>query len=85
MALVEHCEDDFKSGTTPEESPKWHQTHERAQTNPSEPLTEVGFLKLKYAVLTAYSYVHVSLGEYMLAYEYAETLLKLPDLTDAYK
>lgn len=83
--MVEHYENDFKSSASAEGPSKWHQIHEKTQTNPSKPLTHIGFLKLKYAVLTAYSYVQVSLGEYILALEYAETLLKLPDLPDAYK
>lgn len=83
LALVEHIENDFKS-SKPEATSKIQQSNERTQCNPSKALTHGAFLKLKYAVLAAYSYVQISLGEYLLALKYAQELLKVPNLPDPY-
>lgn len=85
LALVEHYENDFKLNAGADGPSKWHQIHEKTQFNPSKALTHSSFLTLKYAVLTAYSYVQICLGEYILSLKYAEELLKMPDLPDAYK
>lgn len=85
LALVEHIENDFKLGTGKLESTtKLQQNSERTQCNPSKALTQHTFQKLKYAVLAAYSYVQITLGEYLLALEQAQELLKMPDLPDPY-
>lgn len=85
LALVEHIENDFKLGTgKPDSTSKLQQNNERTQCNPSKALTHGAFLKLKYAVLAAYSYVQISLGEYLLALKYAQELLKVPNLPDPY-
>lgn len=85
LALVEHIESDFKSVTgKPDSTSKIQQNNERTQCNPSKALTHGAFLKLKYAVLAAYSYVQISLGEYLLALKHAQELLKVPNLPDPY-
>lgn len=86
LALVEHIENDFKLNAAKPDasSSKLHQNNERTQCNPSKALTQNTFQKLKYAVLAAYSYVQISLGEYLLALKYAQELLKMPSLPDPY-
>lgn len=85
LALVEHIESDFKSATgKPDSTTKLPQNNERTQCNPSKALTHGAFLKLKYAVLAAYSYVQISLGEYLLALKRAEELIEMPNLPDPY-
>ncbi|XP_031625291.1 CCR4-NOT transcription complex subunit 10 [Contarinia nasturtii] len=83
LALVEHIENDFIGGK-PDSTSKLQQNNERTQCNPSKALSYGAFLKLKYAVLAAYSYVQISLGEYLLALKYAQELLKMPNLPDPY-
>lgn len=83
LALVEHIENDFKL-VKPDSTSKLQQNNERTQCNPSKALSHGAFLKLKYAVLAAYSYVQICLGEYLLAYKYAQELLKVPNLPDPY-
>lgn len=41
-------------------------------------------MQLKYAVLAAYSYVQICLGEYLLALKYGQELARTPNLPDAY-
>lgn len=84
MTLVEHFESDFKANAGGDISSKWHQINEKSPFNPSKALTYGAFMKLKHAVLAAYSYVEISLGEYILALKHAEELIKIPDLPDAY-
>lgn len=83
LALVEHIENDFKSVKSDSTS-KLQPNNERTQCNPSKALTYGAFLKLKYAVLAAYSYVEISLGEYLLALQHAQELLQVPNLPDPY-
>lgn len=85
LALVEHIENDFNlSAAKPETSSKLHQTTEKTQCNPSKALTYNTFQKLKYAVLAAYSYVQITLGEYLFALKFAQELLQMPNLPDPY-
>lgn len=85
LALVEHLESDFNiSGVKLDSTSKLNSNSERTQCNPSKALSTDAFLKLKYAVLAAYSYVEISLGEYILALKYARELLKTPNLPDPY-
>lgn len=85
LALVEHIENDFKlNAAKADGTSKLHQNNERTQCNPSKALTYNTFQKLKYAVLAAYSYVQISLGEYLLSLKYAQELLKMPELPDPY-
>lgn len=83
LALVEHIENDFKS-VKPDSTSKLQQNNERTQCNPSKALSHDAFLKLKYAVLAAYSYVQICLGEYHLAFKYAQELLQVLNLPDPY-
>lgn len=53
--------------------------------NPSRPLDNEAFEKLKCGVLTAYSYVLICLGEYVLALKYGKELLKVPNIPDTHK
>lgn len=53
--------------------------------SPSNHPSLPSFLQLKYAVLSAYCYVQINLGEYVLALQHAQELNKYPDLPDAYK
>lgn len=85
LELVLHIENDFKLGPgKPESTSKLQQNSERTQSNPSKGLTQHTFQKLKCAVLAAYSYVQISLGEYLLALKQAQELLKMPNLPDPY-
>lgn len=85
LALVEHYESDFKAASGADyTSSKWHQISEKNQCNPSKAFTPNTFVQLKYAVLAAYSYVQISLSEYLLALKYAQELQKMPNLPDAY-
>lgn len=85
LALVEHIENDFNvSASKMDSTSKLSSNNERTQCNPSKALSHGAFLKLKYAVLAAYSYVQISLGEYLLALKNAQELLKMQDLPDPY-
>lgn len=85
LALVEHIESDFKANAGKLDSTsKLNSNNERTQCNPSKALSQEAFFKLKYAVLAAYSYVEISLGEYLLALKHAKELVQMPDLPDPY-
>lgn len=81
LALVEHIESDFESNPA---KPNLTSNTERTQCNPSKALSLGAFQKLKFAVLAAYSYVQICLGEYILALKYAQELLIMPNLPDPY-
>lgn len=89
LTLVEYHTNEFKvqlntPPATTSATADWTNISEKSQCNPSKPLTINTFNKLKCAVLTAYSYVQLCLGEYLLALNYAKELIKLPYLPDAY-
>lgn len=88
LALIISYENDFvqtaDSSETIKNPENWKKISEKSQCNPSKPLTKLTFDKLKCAVLTAYSYVQLSLGEYTLALKYAKELIQLDYLPDAY-
>lgn len=52
--------------------------------DPSRPLTLEAFEKLKIAVLSAYSYVLLSIGDYIMALKYAKELLALENVPESY-
>lgn len=77
-----------KTPEDPESSPSlenWMEIDEGIPCNPSKPLNNESFEKLKCGVLTAYSYVLICLGEYVLALKYGKELLKVPNIPDTHK
>lgn len=79
---------DQKIPEDPESSPNlenWMDIDEGIPCNPSKPLNNEAFEKLKCGVLTAYSYVLICLGEYVLALKYGKELLKVPNIPDTHK
>lgn len=82
LTLLEGHSGEFKAAT--EQYDNWQTIVEKSECNPSKPLTLNTFNKLKCAVLAAYSYVQICLGEYLLALKYAKELLQLTYLPDAY-
>lgn len=77
-----------KAPEDPESSPNlenWMEIDEGIPCNPSKPLNNESFEKLKCGVLTAYSYVLICLGEYVLALKYGKELLKVPNIPDTHK
>lgn len=62
----------------------WHETPERSECSPSKPPTQQTMNNLMCAILAAYSYVQIKLGEYVLALKYAQQLIALECLPDAY-
>lgn len=63
----------------------WNKVNESIPCNPSKPLTKTAIEKLKLHILTASSYVSLSLGEYTLALQYAKDLIKMENLPDTHK
>lgn len=87
LTLIEHYSKHFQStdDETSTSQPKtWEETHERTYCNPSKAITASSFEQLKYAVLSAYSYVQICLGDYLMALKFGKQLANLPNLPDAY-
>lgn len=63
----------------------WNKVNESIPCNPSKPLTKVAIEKLKLHILTASSYVALTLGEYTLALQYAKELIRMENLPDTHK
>lgn len=86
LTLVEHFQRqfDWKSDLQMPSKYNWEEITETAPCNPSKSLTLDAFMQLKYAVLAAYSYVQICLGEYLLALKYGQELASIPNLPDAY-
>lgn len=53
-------------------------------SDPSRPLTKTAFERLRYAVLAAYSYVLLAIGDFVLALKYGKDLLALDNLPETY-
>lgn len=51
---------------------------------PSRPMTKVAFEKLRFAILAAYSYVLLAIGDFVLALKYGKDLLALENLPETY-
>lgn len=86
LTLVEHFQRQFNRTIDLQMPSKynWEEISETAPCNPSKSLTLDAFKQLKYAVLAAYSYVQICLGEYLLALKYGQELANTPNLPDAY-
>lgn len=63
----------------------WNKVNESISCNPSKPLTKSAIDKLKLHILTASSYVSLTLGDYTLALQYAKDLIKMENLPDTHK
>lgn len=63
----------------------WSKVNESIPCNPSKPLTKVAIEKLKLHILTASSYVALTLGDYTLALRYAKEMIKIENLPDTHK
>ena len=63
----------------------WNKVNESIPCNPSKPLTKVAIEKLKLHILTASSYVALTLGDYTLALHYAKDLIRMENLPDTHK
>lgn len=83
LTLIEHYESEFKTNDE-NETNKDDDDEPIIPCNPSQALTRNSFQQLKYAVLAAYSYVLISLGDYLLALKYGQQLASTSDLPDAY-
>lgn len=57
---------------------------EKIPCNPSSPLNRESFNKLHVAILAAYSYVLLSIGDYVMALKYGKALLAIENLPDSY-
>lgn len=68
--------------TTPADN--WTEMPERSECSPSKPPTQQTMNNLMCAILAAYSYVQMCLGEYVLALKYASQLIAVDSLPDAY-
>lgn len=62
----------------------WTQIFERSQCNPSRALTLDDLESLKHAILAAYSYVQLCLGEYSIALKLAKELSEMSNLPDTF-
>lgn len=80
--MIDHYEIEYKSDKENETNKEDNEPI--IPCNPSQALTRNSFQQLKYAVLAAYSYVLISLGDYLLALKYGQQLVSTPDLPDAY-
>lgn len=81
LTLVEHHAREFKINKT---TASGIGRVEKSECSPSKPPTQQTFNNLFCAILAAYSYVQICLGEYMLALENANKLIQLEYLPDAY-
>lgn len=63
----------------------WNKVNESIPCNPSKPLTKAAIEKLKLHILTASSFVALTLGEYTLALQHAKDLIKMENLPDTHK
>lgn len=70
------------AGDTTNES--WYEIPEKSECSPSKPPTQLTMNNLMCAILAAYSYVQICLGEYVLALKYATQLIAIETLPDAY-
>lgn len=84
MALLEHCEKQLNN-SGPADKTRSADISADFTMSPSRGLTQATFAQLKCAILAAYSYVQIHLGEYVLALRHAQELVSLPNLPDAYK
>ncbi|XP_063704353.1 CCR4-NOT transcription complex subunit 10 [Culicoides brevitarsis] len=79
QTLIEHHSNVLKSMKKQPET-----IDEGIPCDPSRPLTLEAFEKLKIAVLSAYSYVLLSIGDYIMALKYAKELLNLENVPESY-
>lgn len=84
LVLIEHYEKQVTKIDTTDKA-KSQDINVDFTMSPSKNLTLESFLQLKYAVLSAYCYVQINLGEYILALKHAKELLDLAEVPDAYK
>lgn len=63
----------------------WNKVNESIPCNPSKPLTKTAIEKLKLHILTASSYVALTLGDYTLALQHAKDLIRMDNLPDTHK
>lgn len=63
----------------------WSKVNDSIPCNPSKPLTKAAIEKLRLHILTASSYVALTLGDYTLALQYARDMLKMDNLPDTSK
>lgn len=87
LTLIEYYINDLVSGNIPQfpsNTPMWAQIVERSQCNPSRALTLNELESLKHAILAAYSYVHLCLGEYSIALKLAQDLAGMANLPDTF-
>lgn len=82
LTLIEYYEKELKSQQ--EGQTEAEEGQPKVQCSPSQALSASAFQQLKYAVLAAYSYVQISLGDYLLALKFGQQLASTPDLPDAY-
>ncbi|XP_055595333.1 CCR4-NOT transcription complex subunit 10 [Uranotaenia lowii] len=86
VTLVEyHLEVMVKQMEAAEKPVPWDKVYEGVPCNPSKPMKQAGLEKLRIAVLSAYSYVLLSLGEYTLALRYAKETLTIPNLPETHQ
>lgn len=57
---------------------------EKSECSPSKPPTQQTINNLLCAILAAFSYVQICLGDYLLALKHANQLIMLEVLPDAY-
>lgn len=63
----------------------WSKVNESIPCNPSKPLTKIAIEKLKLHILTASSYVALTLGDYTIALRHAKEIIKTENLPDTHK
>lgn len=57
---------------------------EKINCDPSQPMTRAAFERLHFAVLAAYSYTLLAIGDFVLALKYGKDLLALENLPETY-
>ncbi|XP_055380991.1 CCR4-NOT transcription complex subunit 10 [Condylostylus longicornis] len=62
----------------------WNEVNDNNFCSPSIPVNKEAFDNLRAAIYAASSYVSIKLGDFVIALEYAKTLLELENLSDAY-
>lgn len=88
LTLSDHYSENIKKYYLAKEANpdnSWSNSFDGVYCNPSKPLKLEAFDKLKSAILAAYSYVEICLGEYILAFRYAKELLVTTDVSDTHR
>jgi CCR4-NOT transcription complex subunit 10 len=84
LVLVNDYVQNMKTQVPIDKSTPWHKIPEGMSCSPSKSLKMVSLVKLKCAILSAYSYTLLYLGDYVMSLKYARELLTIEGLPEAY-